>query len=712
MRIITSLFFFSLLYLNTNITAQTIYEPLRLEDLDWESQDFGHMWTFDAVPFEDFRKDLNFSPDQDWLDDVRKSALQFGRGCSGSFVSASGLIMTNHHCCRGYLLQSFENGGEILEKGYYAESAEKEVVMKGLYVDQLIDIRDVTDRIVSGMESVEQAEEKTRVRDSLSALIQQECQSGTGLVCKVVKLYQGGKYSLYTYKRYSDVRLVMAPSFQLASTGWDWDNYTYPRYELDMAFFRAYDSLGNPVKSENFYQWNSDGAEVDEPVFVVGRPGSTARLISYREMTSLRDVSLPILLDYYNARFKMHFNYFEMHPEKASELFSTVLGVSNGRKRYAGRYLGVKDKMVQAKKKKFEESLKSNLADQPELGEKYMGIWESIEEILDELDPLTREYYSMSLPRSWFPSVFKTAENLVEYGEEMQKDPGERSKFYKKENLASTKEGIFEQVEDREMDSLKAIFLKDFWETFDYEGKPEILDLFELAEEKDPHGFLQGLTILDDEISVNKMVKGKPEKILISEDKIIMGVLEIRERLRSIEKQREQLRTRLSIENQKLGELVFAIYGNDLPPDGTGTLRISEGRVRGYEYNGTLAPPKTTYYGLYDRYNSFGKKPYPWGLDEVWKEPQPGFDLSTPINFVSTTDIVGGNSGSAIINRNAEVIGLAFDGNMEGITGYYMYLPDKNRTVGVDSKGMIEALRSVYKYERITKELETGSLKE
>ncbi len=700
--------FFSIL--SPGSFAQTIYEPLRLDEVEFSKEDLGHMWTFDAIPVDRFKRNLEFEPDQEWIKDVQMSAIQFGGGCSGSFVSGSGLIMTNHHCARGYILRTLENGADILKNGYYAQGLENELKIEGLYVDQLIEIQDVTQEISSAMEAGKTEEEKGKIRDSLMADLSSKKAEATGLESKVVKLYQGGKYSLYSWMRYNDIRLVMAPTFQLASTGWDWDNYTYPRYELDMAFLRAYDSVGNPIESKNFFKWSAEGAAEDEPVFVVGRPGSTARLVSNAEVSYLRETALPILLDYYNGLFEARFDFFLMHPERESELFSTVLSVSNGRKRYAGRYLAVKDPLLLEKKKKFETDLQKRVSEDPVLQQEYGDTWENIEKTLNELAPITKEYYSVALVSNYSPSMFKTAKNLAEYAREMEKEEKDREKPYKKENLEVTRSEIFVEPEERDLDSLWATFIKGYWSKIKMEDQPSYKQIFAESGAEDPYTFLKRISVLDDRKAVEKLIKGGSKKINALDDPILKAAMEMNEIRSRLNPERRAIQNRLSLQNQRLGELIFKIYGNSISPDGTGTLRISEGRVKGYEYNGTLAPSKTTFYGLYDRYYGFGQKNYPWGLDEVWKEPTPGFDLSTPINFSSTTDIVGGNSGSAIINKNAEVVGLAFDGNLEGISGYYMYLPAKNRTVGVDSKGMLESFRTVYKYPKLVMELEKGSL--
>jgi len=552
--------------ISININAQrSIYNPIDYNNVKYSSNDFGSMWTFDAVPFAKYEKKYGFKPDKKWLNNVQKSALQLGRGCSASFISEDGLIMTNHHCIRGRLKQIKKDGENLMRDGYYAKTLKDERRFPNLYADQLISITDVTNEILEAISKGKTDAEKISLKEKKRKEIIKKYSKKSDMIYKVVTLYNGGKYSLYEYKRYNDIRLVMAPDVQIAATGWDWDNFTYPRYELDFAFLRAYNDKGKPVKVKNYFTWSKKGADVGEPIFIIGRPGNTDRMLSIKQLEYFRDVSYPQILKMFNGQYNKKFDEYMNLKENKAEALGSLLSVANGRKVYAGLLQSLNDKYIMTKKQDFENTLKAKVKADENLNKKYGHIWNDISKVIDKL----------------------------------------------------------------------------------------------IAE---------------------------------SENK-------------------KDLRNSLEVLNQKLGRLIFEVYGTELPPDATLTLRISDGVIKDYEYNGTIAPGKTTYYGLWDRYYSFGQKEYPWGLHKRWKNPPKGLDLSIPMGFASTNDMVGGNSGSAVINKKAEIVGLIHDGNIESLAGSYIFLEEDNRAVSTDSWGLMEALKLVYKTDRLVDEILNSKIK-
>lgn len=675
--------FAALIMLSAN-AQKTIYEPTDYQNLKFSFDDFGSMWTFDAV--------------------------QFAGGCSGAFVSEDGLIMTNHHCVRSNLWKVKQKGEDIHRDGFYAEKLEEERPFPGLYVDQLIAIDNVTNDIVEAMQTGKTNEEKVELKQAKIKELVAAKEKVTGLTCRVVTLYNGGKYSLYSYKRYSDIRLVMVPDVQIAATGWDWDNFTYPRYELDFAFVRAYDEKGKPVKVENFYTWSPQGAQEGEPIFVIGRPGNTDRLLSVRQLNHFKNLTHPLILTRLNEAYQAYFQFFQKHPNRQADLLGQLLSVANGRKYYAGLVMALNDKYIMTKKQDFENQLRSKVKQNPDLNKKYGHIWNDIDAAIDAAEKQTTEYYIYRLANYYGNDYWQTASNMVQYAKQMQLPQEKRSEKYKPVNLEKTKAAIFVTSPDKDLQELLVQSYASFLMKAVGAECRIAQKLFDTQTGKQASDFFLANTQVDNKQWVNDLIK-EPQKILQSKDPLIQVIKDVAERSKIIQAEQDKMNNALEVLNQELGRVIYEVYGQQIPPDATSTLRISHGVIAGYEYNGTLAPAKSLYYGLYDRYHAFGGNDYPWGLHPRWKNPPTELDLKIPMCFASTNDIVGGNSGSSIINTKGEVIGLVHDGNLESLAGGYIFLPENNRTVATDSHGLMEALKLVYKTERLVYELQNSKLK-
>ncbi len=670
-----------------------LYEPIDLSRVHWALSDFGRMYTFDDVPAKKIEKEFGFLPTAKWLKQVRLSAVQFGSGCSGSFISADGLIMTNHHCVRSRLKDIEKKGENIYRDGFYAKSLADERRFPGLYVDQLLDIKDVTSIIQNAINSGKTAQEKIKLKnDKIKELEQKYSNKKKYIVAKVITLYNGGKYSLYIYKRYDDIRLVMVPDVQITATGWDWDNFTYPRYELDFAFVRAYEN-GHPAKIKHYFTWSDKGAKENEPVFVIGRPGNTDRLLSVKELEYFRDVRIPLILKYFNQRYNAQYKYFINHPEHQARELSTLLSIANGRKYYAGLNMALHDAYIMTKKKSFEKALKDSVMSNPQLKAEYGNLWHNIDSIIDQLQQLDKSYLFALLLTRMPSAAWQTAFHLYEYANS---------------NNPTTFDKVFVPVTDTEREHYNVQAIADFLYSVKGDDCFILQSLF--RNDKDAYKSLRKVTKLYNRSFVNEEYNLGAAEILQSEDPLMIVIDNIMKTLENNKAKRKELQAKLEVENQKLGYLIFKVYGTQIPPDATRSLRITPGFIHGYQYNGTLAPPKTTYYGLYDRYFSFGQKPYPWGLHPRWQKPPKGLDLSVPMCFVSTNDIVGGNSGSAVINKDRQIVGLVHDGNLESLAGAYIFLEDDNRAIATDSWGLMEALKHVYKTDRLIKEIQTGHL--
>lgn len=697
--------------LATQIYSQySIYEEINLEFVKSDISDFGTMWTFDDIPYEYFEKTYGFKPTDEWLEKARMSALQFDRGCSAAFVSSDGLIMTNHHCGRGNLHKVQKEGENLLRDGFYADSLKDERKMPDLFVDQLISITDVTGTVNEAISEGETDTERIDLRNNRIYELESECEDDSIYFCRVVILYKGAKYSLYKYRRYEDIRLVMAPDFQIAATGWDWDNFTYPRYELDFAFYRAYEKNGSPVKSEFHFNWSEKGADEGELIFVIGRPGGTDRLLSIVQLEYMRDKLYPNYLIYYNEVYKATYEFYKNNPERESELLNKVLGSGNGRKSFAGRLAGMRDNYLMKKKIDFENNLREKVDSDDDLSDKYGDLWDDIEAGVSELYETSEEYNAYNTGYRNFPVYIRIAKDVVEYAEQMLLPEEERFSKYKSEKLEETRNSIYPKIKDPDFQILLIGAHAGYLTTLLGNNEDELVTCYNgLSADKAVEYVLESSVLLDS-TKFKKIIEQKPEEILEANDPFIKFVVQTKERLKELSDQRLEVNNTLKVLNQQLGELISGLYGNSIPPDATSSIRISDGVIKGYEYNGTIAPGKTTYYGLWDRYYSFDQSTYPWGLHERWKTPPPELDLSIPVCFASTNDIVGGNSGSSVINKNHEIVGLVHDGNLESLAGHFLFLPENNRTVATDSWGLMEALKHVYKTDRLVQELLNGRI--
>ncbi len=687
-----------------NISAQeNLYYPYKSSDYKASIENFGKMWTFDNLPLERWKTEYGFEPDSIWIINSRMAALQFGYGCSGAFVSRDGLIMTNHHCGRNSIIKTETEGEDLLKTGFYAESPEDERPVPGVFVDQLISIEDVTDQIKEELHKGTDDQEKIKLKRELIKKLTEEKEKNSGLVARVITLYNGGKYALYSWKRFNDIRLVMSPEFQIASTGWDWDNFTYPRYEFDFMFFRAYDSTGNPVKSEHFFKFNENGASEDDLIFTIGRPGTTHRITTSREIDYLSNYPYKSRLIIFNNLYNVNRKLYEETPGDDSDLLNNIMGLGNARKVYAGRLMGLRNERLIEIKRDFESRLFSKFREDSVLSLKYGHLEDSVKSVIAKMKSTASDLYTFTKHRFANSVYLEKSEQIIKMAEEKIRRTG-------KINADSLQIEILKQDFEPEKEKMMLEAILNYFHFMQDRDKNYFKEIFGRNWKENISGQILENSIFNNYRDFYRFVHQKADKILAKDDPLLNYIKIREEKYPAAAKKLKELEAKLEVLNQSFGEAVFELYGDKIPPDATSTLRISEGKIKGYEYNGTLAPGKTTWYGLLDRYYSFGGETYPWGLPDSWKNIPEGTDLSAPVNFVSTNDIVGGNSGSSVINRKGEVIGLVFDGNLESIYGDFLFLPDENRCIAVDSKGLMQALEIIYKTERLCEELKTGKM--
>ena len=570
-------------------------------------------------------------------------------------------------------------------------------------------VKDVTDEVQKAIDKGLNEEEKVANEDNIIAEIQAREADSTGLKVKVTRLYHGGKYSLYGYKTYRDVRLVFTPEHQMGYFGGDPDNFTYPRYNLDCTFYRVYDDEGKPLKTDHFFKWSSNGAMLGEPVFVVGNPGTTNRLLTVSQLEFLRDIQYPRTVDMLKNLERSYYGMVDKYPEKKERFMNRALGFSNSRKAIGGMVDGLKDPILMQKKKDFEKKFKQSVQENSKLSGKYGNLWDKISKVISESRSIANELYVLSLSPLRTSEYFYIAQDLVNLARQMQLPMEQRKGEYQAEVLDSSIASIF--PEDLNVDLSRELLLLQINMSYNYLGKdyPVLKKITNGKQGQDAVNYMLNNSSVTSAEKVKELAKKGADAILSSDDPFIYFIVNTKARRDELSQRMALLNEQEEAYNQDLGRALFEVYGTSIPPDATFTLRISDGVVKGYDYNATEAPAFTTFYGMYDRYYSFDKK-FPWNLPERWQNPPANFDLETPFNFVSTNDIIGGNSGSPIINKNAEIVGLAFDGNVESLPGNFIYTPEKNRCVGVHSSGMIEAIRDMYNATRLSDELLNGKM--
>ncbi len=670
--------------------------------------DVGKMWTFDYPPVDYFNKTYGFEPTEEWFEKVRLAALKFGSWCSASFVSSDGLIMTNHHCVDFITERIQKDGEDIAATGFYAETLDEERKVPGLFVDQLVLIEDVTDDIISAMAQGKTDKEKLELKKEKISELQKSYSDETGLICKVTELYHGGKYSLYGYRRYNDVRMVLVNERAVGLYGGDPDNFTYPRYDADFAFLRVYED-GKPLHTDNYYKWSPNGAKAGEPLFVVGNPGRTERLKTVSQMLYERDYRYKPMSIALNGVVKILEDEMEKHPEKRKKLEGSTFYLANSAKVLKGIYEGLLNPYIIARKRAFERNFKNAVIENPELNEKYGHLWNAIDNIQNEYKTFAGKLIAYKINPQVSSFYFGLAQKIINYANQMKLPEEKREPKYKSDELDTTIAQMYPENFDKSVEDKKLELQIELIETYLSPDNFVVKEIFKnMPPEKAAEMLLETSAITSKE-KLDEFLKKSPDEILNSDDPFITFVLKTQGELAKLEaKQKEIAKTEKVLENE-LGRALFEVYGTEIPPDATFTLRISDGVMKGYPYNGTIAPMFTTFYGLYDRYYSHEKK-YPWALPERWANPPASMKLSTPYNFVSTNDIVGGNSGSPVINKNLEIVGVAFDGNIESLPGTFIYLPQANRTVSVASQGIIELLNTILEAKRISAELEAGKI--
>lgn len=662
-------------------------------------KEFGTMWTFDAPPLGYWEATYGFRPTKEWLDHVRLSAVRIP-GCSASFVSADGLVMTNHHCARSCISAVSPETESYQVTGFVARSREEEKRCPGVWADQLQEIEDVTAKVraaVTDPDPVRQA----RQRDSIVTVLTEECSRAGGLNCQLVTLYQGGIYSLYKFRRFSDVRLVMAPELAVAFFGGDPDNFTYPRYDLDVTFYRVYEN-NEPYRPAHYLRWSEAGAREGDLVFVVGNPGSTGRLLTLAQMEYLRDFQYPMTLAGYERQLEVLRRLAARSEEDRRRYENQIFSLENSHKATTGYLAGLRDPERMAKKKAFEDDFRSRIDADPELRRRFGGAWDAIARAQAELAAFAAQRSFHSFAGS---QLLALAGNLVQLPEQEALPDSLRSPAFRGERLQAMKRQMGQaQNFDLEVEELTLTAQLEAAAAALPAGDPFLRAVVGGRTPGEAARALVRGTRLTDVSFRRGLVEGGAAAVASSTDPMVAAARAIWPLMKAAADRAAPLNAVIAANAERVGQAIFAAYGHSLPPDATFTLRISDGVVKRYPMNGTFAPYKTTFYGLYARAAEFDHQP-PWSLPARWREAEGRLDLSTPLNFVSTNDIIGGNSGSPVIDRRGEVVGLVFDGNIEFLPNRFLFDDRAGRTVSVHSSAILEALRKVYDAQPIADEL-------
>jgi hypothetical protein len=669
--------------------------------------DNGKMWTFEYPPLEYFAETYDFQPDAAWFEKARLSSLRI-QGCSASFVSPNGLIVTNHHCARGSVAEVSQSGENLLDNGFYAPSLGEERESSQT-ADQLIEIRDVTAEVHAALEGVTDAEygaAREAIEEDLTARIAAEFGGEeAGMLVQLIELWNGAKYSAYVFHRYTDVRLVAAPELQLGFFGGDSDNFTYPRYALDFSFYRIYDENGEPLKSDNYFDWSIDGVEAGDAIFVIGNPGGSSRLQTVAQLEWRGAYWEKAILDLFRSRLNILRAFYAEDPELAEESGITqnrIFGLSNTEKLFTGRWKGLQNPEYMARRADTERQFREAIESDPALNAKYAGLIDQMAELQQQRMGYGPDFAAFIAfgSANWDAAALARANLAFQYLSGSQAGAPQ-------EALARILER-FHAIDNQPASLQQALLtarLSQFEQHLgaDSEIGQSVLQGRSPVEAAD--AILAHSVLADSARAADALATGA----LTMEDPAIAVVSAVADRMGAYQAAFGQLGQQQEAIAQQLGLARFDVYGTTIPPDATFSLRMADGMVKSYEYNGTIAPVYTTFYGMYDHYYSYGPGTE-WELPARWLSPPSSFDLSTPLNFIGTSDTIGGNSGSPVINIDLEIVGLLFDGNVEGLPGDYIYDPKVNRSISVDVRGVLEALDNMYDADRIVLELTTGQM--
>ncbi len=653
------------------------------------------MWLYNEAPKNKIKTKYGFELTQQWLDHVRLSSVRFNNGGSGSFVSADGLTFTNHHVGAGCVQQLSTGGHDYIKTGFYAKIMADEAKCPNLELNQLVGIEDVTDKINTGVKPEMSAADAGQAQRANMSRIEKDCATSAGLRCDVVTFYSGQVYNLYKYKKYTDVRLVFAPEFDIAFFGGDPDNFTYPRYDLDITFFRLYEN-DKPAHLDNYLQWSRTGVQDGDLIFVSGHPGNTSRLLTLAQLEYLRDVQYPAALRMYKRRIVLLQDFSSQSEENARIAKEDIFGLQNSQKAVAGFQSGLVDKSIIDAKASDEASLRA--AFKANLKNANVGDpWDEIAQAMKLQRDIFLQLTYLERLRGFASGLSQIARVLVRAAAEKPKPNQDRLREFRDSALPSLEQQLFSTAPVyKNFDTvLLADSLAEMRDTLGQDN-PDVQKALNGKTPADAAKEMVANTKLDDVAVRKQLYEGGQAAIKASTDPLIVVMRAIDPDARAVRKQfDDRIDSVVRRDGTTIAKARFEQNGFTQPPDATFTLRLSYGAVKGYQENGKAIPYFTNVGGAYEHAAEHNNQS-PYNLPESWMKAKPKVDLKTPLNFVSTADIIGGNSGSPTVNKKGEVVGIIFDGNIESLPWNFAYSDAQGRAVSVDSRGIQETLRGIY----------------
>jgi hypothetical protein len=665
------------------------------------------MWVFNNLPLEQLRQKYGFTPPPGWVEHLRSSAVRFNSGGSGSFVSADGLVMTNHHVGADMLQKISSVDKDYYKDGFLARSREEEVKAPDLELNVLVGIEDVTERVNAAVKPGSDDAAAAVARRGAMATIEKESLEKTGLRSDVITLYQGGQYHLYTFKKYTDVRLVFAPEFDIAFFGGDPDNFEYPRYDLDVCLFRAYEN-GKPARPAHYLKWSPAGSNPGDLVFVAGHPGRTSRLFTVAHLEYLRDLSFPFTLELLHSREAFSLKYARRGPEQARQSKQDLFSYQNSRKARTGGLEGLRDPAILARKREAENELRARINADPAKKAAYGDAWDRIAGAQKVAAEIRLRLNFLESGIAFDSHLFSIARTLVRLAAEKVKPNPERLREYRDSALESLKLQLFSDAPIYpEYEKARLAHALAFWKSKMAGNDPMVERVLHgRTPDQAAEDLVDGSKLAD--VSLRKELAEKSlEQVAEQNDAMIKLVLAVDSDARALRKRFEdEIEGVHTAQYARIAKAVFAEKGASVYPDATFTLRLAFGTVQGYEVDGKTIPPFTNMGGAFDHARAHGDKP-PYELPPTWikTRAEGKLRLDTPLNFVSTADIIGGNSGSPVVDRDNQVVGLIFDGNIQSLVLDFVYDDRLARAVSVDSRAIVEALRSIYNAEGLAREL-------